>query len=70
MKYQELRLQELPDQVPTGHIPRAMTIHCSGEVTRLCGPGDIVTITGVFLTVRCTSISNYLVILTFLDCFR
>lgn len=52
VKYQELRIQELPDQVPVGHIPRAMTIHCSGELTRLCGPGDVVTISGVFLTVK------------------
>jgi DNA replication licensing factor MCM7 len=28
LKYQELKLQELPDQVPTGHIPRSMTVHC------------------------------------------
>jgi DNA replication licensing factor MCM7 len=54
IKYQELRIQELPDQVPVGHIPRSMTIHCKGERTRLCGPGDIVTIAGVFLTVRYT----------------
>ncbi len=27
-KYQELRIQELPDQVPVGHIPRCMTVHC------------------------------------------
>lgn len=51
MKYQELRLQELPDQVPVGHIPRSITVHCKGEHTRLCGPGDIVTISGIFLTV-------------------
>ena len=25
-KYQELRLQEMPDQVPVGHIPRSMNI--------------------------------------------
>lgn len=31
VKYQELRLQELPDQVPVGHIPRAVTVHCRGE---------------------------------------
>jgi DNA replication licensing factor MCM7 len=52
IKYQELRIQELPDQVPVGHIPRAMTVHCMGEMTRQCGPGDIVTISGVFLTQR------------------
>lgn len=28
LKYQEVRVQELPDQVPVGHIPRSMTIHC------------------------------------------
>lgn len=28
MKYQEIRVQELPDQVPVGHIPRSMTVHC------------------------------------------
>ena len=52
MKYQELRLQELPDQVPVGHIPRSMTVHCRGEQTRACGPGDIVTVSGIFLAVK------------------
>ena len=51
-KYQELRLQELPDQVPVGHIPRSMTVKCRGEQTRHCGPGDIVTISGVFVTTK------------------
>ena len=52
VKYQELRVQELPDQVPVGHIPRSMTVHCVGELTRLCGPGDIITVSGIFLAVR------------------
>lgn len=52
IKYQELRVQELPDQVPVGHIPRSMTVKCRGELTRQCGPGDIVTISGVFSTVK------------------
>lgn len=52
IKYQELKLQELPDQVPTGHIPRSMTIHCRGEQTRQCGPGDIVVVSGIFMTVK------------------
>jgi DNA replication licensing factor MCM7 len=47
-----MRLQELPDQVPVGHIPRSVTVHCRGERTRLCGPGDIVTVSGIFLAVR------------------
>ena len=49
---QEMRLQELPDQVPVGHIPRSVTVHCRGGRTRLCGPGDIVTVSGIFLAVR------------------
>eukprot|EP00605_Chrysophyceae_sp_TOSAG23-4_P001942 GSChrysophyteH1.ASY1.ANO1.2152.1 assembled CDS len=52
IKYQELRLQELPDQVPIGHIPRAITVQCKGEAARQCGPGDIVTISGIFLAQR------------------
>eukprot|EP01035_Chromulina_nebulosa_P017145 gene17145-22659_t len=52
VKYQEIRIQELPDQVPVGHIPRAMTIQCRGEITRKCGPGDIITICGIFKTVK------------------
>mmetsp|Transcript_5081 Transcript_5081/g.7769 ORF Transcript_5081/g.7769 Transcript_5081/m.7769 type:complete len:734 (+) Transcript_5081:104-2305(+) len=52
VKYQEIRLQELPDQVPVGHIPRSLTVHCRGERTRKCGPGDVVTVAGIFLTTR------------------
>lgn len=40
MRYQEARIQELPDQVPIGHIPRAMTVHCRGGLTRMCSPGE------------------------------
>ena len=35
--------------VPTGHIPRSMTVYAMGETTRQALPGDHVTITGVFL---------------------
>lgn len=52
VKHQELRLQELPDQLPMGHVPRSLALHCSGELTRRCGPGDVVTVCGVFLTVK------------------
>jgi DNA replication licensing factor MCM7 len=51
-KFQELKIQELPSQVPMGHIPRSMSVHCRGEMTRLCTPGDIVTIDGIFLPQR------------------
>ena len=39
------------DQVPTGHIPRSLTIYCRGETTRKCQPGDHIIITGIFLPI-------------------
>eukprot|EP01126_Amoeba_proteus_P024530 TRINITY_DN2469_c0_g4_i11.p1 TRINITY_DN2469_c0_g4~~TRINITY_DN2469_c0_g4_i11.p1 ORF type:complete len:507 (-),score=64.90 TRINITY_DN2469_c0_g4_i11:367-1887(-) len=50
-KYQELRLQEMPEHVPIGHIPRTIAVHVYGELTRLVSPGDVVTLHGVFLPV-------------------
>jgi DNA replication licensing factor MCM7 len=49
VKFQTCRIQELPDQVPIGHIPRSMTVHLRGERTRSVLPGDQVTISGLFL---------------------
>lgn len=54
VKYQELKLQELPDQVPVGHIPRSLTVTCRGELTRAVTPGERVTICGIFLPKRYT----------------
>jgi DNA replication licensing factor MCM7 len=52
VKFQELKLQELPSQVPMGHVPRSMSVYCRGELTRLASPGDVVTVDGVFLPQR------------------
>lgn len=52
VKYQELKLQELPNQVPMGHVPRSMPVLCRGELTRQATPGDVVTVDGVFLPQR------------------
>ncbi|XP_065203758.1 DNA replication licensing factor Mcm7 [Planococcus citri] len=49
MKFQELKVQELSDQVPVGNIPRSLTVYCRGEKTRQALPGDHVSITGIFL---------------------
>jgi len=38
-----------PEQVPIGHIPRSITVHALGEATRRCSPGDVATISGIFL---------------------
>lgn len=36
-------------QVPVGHVPRSLTLHLYGELTRSCCAGDIVTVSGIFL---------------------
>ncbi|KAJ7632932.1 MCM2/3/5 family-domain-containing protein [Roridomyces roridus] len=47
--FQELKIQEMADQVPVGHIPRSMTVQVNGNLTRLMNPGDEVHIGGIFL---------------------
>ncbi|KAG8525321.1 DNA replication licensing factor MCM7 [Bacidia gigantensis] len=49
LPFQEAKIQEMADQVPVGHIPRTLTIHCHGTVCRQINPGDIVDIAGIFL---------------------
>lgn len=50
-KFQELKLQELPGEVPCGHIPRTMTIYCFGERTRKVQCGDKIIVSGVWLPI-------------------
>ena len=47
--FQEVRVQEMTDQVPVGHIPRTMSVHLRGHLARKLSPGDIVNIGGIFL---------------------
>ncbi|KAN0064151.1 DNA replication licensing factor MCM7 [Thecaphora frezii] len=47
--FQEVKIQEMADQVPVGHIPRSMTIHVYGPLTRSMNPGDVVHVGGMFL---------------------
>ncbi len=49
---QELRIQELPEQVPVGCVPTTMAVWGEGAMTRQVSPGDIVTIGGIFLPQR------------------
>jgi len=53
-KFQECKLQELPEDVPVGNIPRSITIYCLGESTRKATCGDKVTVTGVWLPIPVT----------------
>ncbi|KAI9636883.1 DNA replication licensing factor MCM7 [Dioszegia hungarica] len=47
--FQEVKIQEMADQVPVGHIPRSMTVHLYGTLTRTVNPGDVVHFSGIFL---------------------
>lgn len=54
LPFQEIKIQEMADQVPVGHIPRQLTIHCHGELVRQVNPGDVVDIAGIFLPIPYT----------------
>ncbi|KAF3930866.1 hypothetical protein ABW19_dt0204182 [Dactylella cylindrospora] len=47
--FQDVRIQEMSDQVPVGHIPRSITVQCHGSQTRSINPGDVVDVAGIFL---------------------
>lgn len=49
LPFQEVKIQELAEQVPVGHIPRTLTILCHGSLTRQIHPGDTVDVGGIFL---------------------
>lgn len=49
IKFQEMKLQELTDQVPMGHIPRSMTVQILEGLTRTVNPGDQVSVSGIFM---------------------
>ncbi|KAF8559699.1 minichromosome maintenance protein mcm7p [Imleria badia] len=52
--FQEVKIQEMADQVPVGHIPRSMTIHVNGNLVRMMNPGDVVHLGGIFLPIPYT----------------
>ncbi|KAH8884429.1 MCM2/3/5 family protein [Thozetella sp. PMI_491] len=49
LPFQEVKIQELAEQVPIGQIPRTLTVLCYGSQVRRMNPGDVVDIAGVFL---------------------
>ncbi|KAL7792902.1 MCM2/3/5 family domain-containing protein [Trichoderma ceciliae] len=49
LPFQEVKVQELAEQVPIGQIPRSLTVQCFGSLVRKVNPGDVVDISGIFL---------------------
>ncbi|KAJ1565707.1 Mcm2-7 hexameric complex component [Nowakowskiella sp. JEL0078] len=49
LKFQEVKIQELTEQVPMGHIPRTMTLHLYEDLVRSLSPGDNVIVSGIWM---------------------
>lgn len=49
VRCRELRLQELPGDVPKGAIPRTMRVICLGAQTQITSPGQTLTVVGTFV---------------------
>lgn len=49
LSFQEIKIQEMAEQVPIGQIPRTLTVMCYGSAVRKVNPGDVVDISGIFL---------------------
>ncbi|EMD48579.1 DNA replication licensing factor, putative [Entamoeba histolytica KU27] len=49
VKIQEIRIQELVEEVPMGATPRNLIVKVEGPLVQLCAPGDVVTIEGIYL---------------------
>lgn len=49
LAFQEVKVQEMAEQVPIGQIPRSLTVLCYGSLVRKINPGDVVDISGIFM---------------------
>lgn len=49
VSHQDIKVQELSDQVPIGHVPRALKLQAKGVMVGKCSPGDIITVTGIHM---------------------
>ena len=47
MNSQEIRIQERPEDLPPGQLPRAMDIRLSEDLVDIARPGDRVSVTGI-----------------------
>lgn len=48
--FQEIKIQETSEETPVGSVPRTFTLYARNNNVRQCIPGDIVNVTGTFLT--------------------
>ena len=53
--YQQLKIQETPDQLKQGKIPRNFTIQVRGHLVKQATPGDVIMVQGILLPRRKTA---------------
>lgn len=46
--YQVLKLQEAPDSIPQGEMPRHLTVYCERQLCERAAPGARVTVLGIY----------------------
>jgi DNA replication licensing factor MCM7 len=51
-EYQELKVQETPDQLTAGKIPKNFVVHARGPNCKQAAPGDTVMVQGVLLPIN------------------
>ena len=71
-KFQEIKIQELSDEVPTGHVPRSMNVYLFNNNVNSCSTGDKVQVSGIFLPLpvtRSRSVRSNLIHETFIEAF-
>lgn len=71
LPFQDVKIQEMANQVPIGHIPRTLSIHLTGNIVRSVTPGDEVDISGIYMPAPMTGFramnSNALLTETYLE---
>lgn len=48
--WQKVRIQESPEELPPGQMPRSVDVILEGDIVDVSRPGDLVKITGILLT--------------------
>lgn len=66
-KFQMIRIQELSNEVPAGHIPRALTVYARDTLTQKCNTGDVIEVYAIFLPMPMRCYKQSLINETYLE---
>lgn len=66
-KFQMIRIQELSNEVPAGHIPRTITVYVRDSLTQQCNTGDVIEIDGIFLPMPMRGYKQSLISETYIE---